>query len=107
VLAACAKNLALGPDYILWSHLKTVLSEQHTCSEVVNLANACIHIGHWPFFFKESTLVIIPKLGKPSYSASKAFWPIVLLNILGKLIKKCISNWIQFDCVKHGVFQSN
>jgi hypothetical protein len=26
---------------------------------------------------------------------------------MGKLIEKCVSNCIQFDCVKHGVFQSN
>jgi hypothetical protein len=31
----------------------------------------------------------------------------LMLNTMGKLIEKCISNHIQFDCVKHGVFQSN
>jgi hypothetical protein len=31
----------------------------------------------------------------------------MLLNTMGKLIEKCVSNCIQFDCIKHGVFQSN
>jgi retron-type reverse transcriptase len=74
---------------------------------MVNLANACFEYSHWPTFFKKSSSVIIPKLGKLSYSALKAFRPIVLLNTMGKLIEKCVSNRIQFDCVKHGVFQSN
>jgi hypothetical protein len=73
---------------------------------VVNLANACFDHGYWPTFFKESSSVIIPKLGKLSYSVPKAFRLIVLLNTMGKLIEKCVSNCIQFDCVKHGIFQS-
>jgi len=36
--------------------------------------------------------IIIPKSNKSSYNNPKAFWPIVLLNIFGKLIKKAISN---------------
>jgi hypothetical protein len=106
-LAACAKNSAPGPDHIMWSHLKLLLMDIDMCAKVVNLANACFEHGHWPTFFKESSSVIIPKLGKPSYAAPKAFRPIVLLNTIGKLIEKCVSNHIQFDCVKHGVFQSN
>jgi hypothetical protein len=106
-LAACAKNSALGLDHIIWSYLKLLLTDMETCVKVVDLANACFEHGHWPTFFKESSLVIIPKLGKPSYSVPKVFRPIVLLNTMGKLIKKCVLNRIQFDCVKHGVFQSN
>jgi hypothetical protein len=107
MLAACAKNSALGPDHIMWSHLKLLLADVETCAKVVDLANACFEHGHWPTFFKESSLVIIPKPGKPSYAAPKVFRPIVLLNTMGKFIEKCVSNHIQFDCVKHGVFQSN
>jgi hypothetical protein len=106
-LAACAKNSSLGPNHITWSHLKLLLVDVETCAKVVDLTNTCFEHGHWPTFFKESSLVIIPKPGKPSYSAPKAFRPIMLLNTMGKLIEKCVSNRIQFDCVKHGVFQSN
>jgi len=34
--------------------------------------------------------VIMPKLGKPAYDILKAFRPIVILNMLGKLIEKMI-----------------
>jgi len=35
--------------------------------------------------------IIIPKLNKPFYNTPKTFQPIVLLNILEKLIEKIIS----------------
>jgi hypothetical protein len=67
-LGACAKNSAPGPDHITWSHLKLLLGDMETCAKVVDLANACFEHGHWPTFFKESLLVIIPKPGRLSYS---------------------------------------
>ena len=73
----------------------------------MKLANACLRTGCWPKHFKESNSVIIPKPNKPSYATPKAFRPIVLLNTLGKLFEKMISNRIQFDCVKHDVFHPN
>ena len=39
-------------------------------------------------------LIIISKPNKPSYDTSKIFWLIVLLNIIGKLIEKILSNKI-------------
>jgi hypothetical protein len=47
-----------------------------------------------------------PKPGKPSYSTPKSFWPIVLLNTLGKLVEKMLACWLQFDGVAHGAFES-
>jgi len=41
-------------------------------------------------------MVIIPKPNKLSYDLPKSFRPIVLLNTLGKLIKKVIGERIQF-----------
>ena len=41
-------------------------------------------------------MIIIPKPNKISYDQPKAFWPIVLLNTLGKLIEKVIAERIQF-----------
>jgi len=43
--------------------------------------------------------IIISKLNKLSYDFSKAFYLIVLLNILSKLIKKIISNRLQFHAI--------
>ncbi|KAJ3558029.1 hypothetical protein NP233_g11592 [Leucocoprinus birnbaumii] len=64
-------------------------------------------VGYWLSHFKESISVIIPKLGKPTYSTPKSFRPIALLNTLGKLIEKMISTHLQFDCIKHEVFHPN
>ncbi|KAJ2923685.1 hypothetical protein H1R20_g13405, partial [Candolleomyces eurysporus] len=63
--------------------------------------------GHWPRHFKESTSVIIPKPNKPSYSSPKAFRSIVLLNTLGKLIEKMISNRFQHDMIKYDLVDPN
>jgi len=41
-------------------------------------------------------MVIIPKPNKSLYDSPKSFRPIVLLNTLGKLIKKVIEERIQF-----------
>ena len=40
--------------------------------------------------------IIIPKPNKTLYNQLKAFHPIVLLNILGKLIEKVVANRLQF-----------
>ena len=41
-------------------------------------------------------MIIIPKPNKTSYDQLKAFWPIILLNTLGKLIEKVIAERLQF-----------
>ena len=41
-------------------------------------------------------MIIIPKPNKTSYDQLKVFWPIVLLNTLGKLIEKVIAERLQF-----------
>ena len=61
-------------------------------TNIVNIANACIN---WPIHFKKSFSIIIPKLNKLSYDTPRSFWSIVLLNTIGKLIEKAISNRIQ------------
>ena len=51
--------------------------------------------------------MIIPKLGKPAYNTPKTFRPIILLNMLGKLIEKIIVRWLQFDAVKYSILYPN
>jgi hypothetical protein len=106
-LWACLSHSAPGPDHVTWTHLKRILLDSIVSGKILSLADACLQVGYWPSHFKESVSVIIPKLGKPSYSTPKSFQPIVLLNTLGKLIEKMISTWLQFDGIKFGVFHSN
>jgi hypothetical protein len=99
VLDACSSHSTPGPNHITWQYLKQILALSMCTKVILILANTSIQTGMWPKHFKESILVIILKPNKPSYSTPKAFRPIVLLNTLGKLVEKMISNWFQHDQV--------
>lgn len=66
--------------------------------------NQLIDQGVWPELFKKAQSVIIPKPGKPDYSIPKAYRPIALLLVMGKLCEKMIAQRIQFDSIKHNIF---
>ena len=67
--------------------------------KIISIANTCFELGLWPAHFKSSTMIIIPKPNKESYNSPKSFQPIVLLNTLEKLIKKFISECLQFHLI--------
>jgi len=90
-LKVCSNVSALGPGHITWRYLKSILADDICASGILFLANSCITLWHWPRHFKESVSVIIPKPSKLVYDTSKAFWLILLLNTLGKLIEKMIA----------------
>ena len=51
--------------------------------------------------------IVIPKPNKVLYNSPKSFRPIVLLNTLGKLIKKVIGNRLQFYVISNNfIYQS-
>jgi len=106
-LKACSNVSAPGPNHITWQYLKVILANNTYAVDILSLANTCLVLHHWPRHFKELVSVIIPKPGKPAYDTSKAFRPIILLNTLGKLIKKMIARRLQFDAVKYGILHSN
>ena len=106
-LKACSNVSAPGPDHITWRYLKVMLVNNTYAVSILSLANTCLLIHHWPRHFKESVSVIISKPGKPAYNIPKAFRPIVLLNILGKLIEKMVARRLQFDTVKYGILHPN
>ena len=96
-----------GSDYITWWYLKLILANNICAVGILSLANTCLSLQHWPKHFKELVSIIISKLGKSAYDIPKAFRPIVLLNMLGKLIEKMIARWLQFDTVKYSIFHPN
>jgi len=91
-IAKYSLSSALGPDHISWKHLKTLFSNNWCLEKIVNVTDTCINLKYWPSYFKAANTVIIPKPNKESYSTSKSFHLIVLLNTTGKLIEKVISN---------------
>ena len=110
VISKCNNLSALGPDKLSWYHLKTIINQdeclaninQDEClANIINIANVCFKLGHWPNYFKYSSMIIILKPGKMSYDQAKLFCPIVLLNTLGKLIEKVIAKRLQFTVVNN------
>ena len=85
----------------MWRHLKIILNQDSCLAHIINIADACINLGHWPNHFKRSSTVIIPKPNKPAYDSPKSFHPIILLNTIGKLIEKVITEWLQFYIIKN------
>jgi len=67
-----------------------IIKDEEYITKLINIANACINLGHWPSHFKMLTTVVIPKLNKTSYDSPKSFCSIVLLNTIDKLFKKKI-----------------
>jgi len=65
----------------------------------INIADTCINLGYWPTYFKRSTSIIIPKPNKVAYDSPKSFCPIILLNMLGKLFEKIISERLQVHSI--------
>ena len=96
-ILSCNNSSTLGLDKLSWSHLKIILEDDECLNIIIHIANTCINLEYWPLHFKKSTTVIIPKPNKKSYDSSKSFRPIVLLNTMGKLIKKVIRERLQFN----------
>ena len=101
VIVKCNDSLAPGPDKLSWWHLKIIIKQDECLTNIINIANACINLGHWLDYFKRLSMIIIPKPNKLSYDHAKMFHPIVLLNMLGKLIEKVIAKRIQFTVMKN------
>ena len=74
--------------------------EHNDClTNIIKIVNAYIDLGYWPNHFKRSLTIIISKPNKSLYESPKSFRSIVLLNTLGKLIKKVIGERIQYHIV--------
>ena len=96
MISKCDNSFMLGPDKLLWYHLESILKQDNCLSNIINIADTCINLGHQPNHFKRSSIVVILKPNKQLYDHSKSFHPIILLNTLGKLIEKVIGKRLQF-----------
>ena len=102
----CNNSSVPGPDMLTWHHLKSILKQDECLINIINIANTCINLGHWPSYFKCSSTVVIPKPNKLVYDQPKSFCPIILLNTLGKLIEKVVAKRLQFLIVKNNFIHS-
>jgi len=69
----CNNLSALGPDKLIWSHIKIIIRDEDCLSKLIDIANACIDLGYWPSDFKSSTMVIIPKPNITVYDLPKLY----------------------------------
>ena len=97
----CNNLLASETDKLSWRHLKSIIKDKTCLSNIIAITNTCFNLEHQPNHFKNSMTIVIPKPNKTSYDSPKSFRPIVLLNTLGKLIKKVISDRLQFHIISN------
>lgn len=94
-------------DRVLWKYLKVVIKDAECLKNIVNIANICINLYHWLLYFKSLFLIIISKPNKVFYNSPRSFCPIVLLNMLRKLIEKIISEKLQFQLISKNIVHPN
>ncbi|CAH2225556.1 jg21328 [Pararge aegeria aegeria] len=71
------------------------------------LYNKCFFRGFFPKIWKNAALKVIPKPNRDDYAVPKAYRPIGLLPILGKVLEKLISNRILWQLGKEGSLSAN
>ena len=103
----CNNFSTLKLDRISWKHLKCVIKDDKYLSNIVNITNACINLEYWLSYFKVSLSIIIPKPNKVVYNSPKSFCPIIFLNMIGKLIEKAISKWLQYHLIANNFIYPN
>ena len=102
-ISKCNNSSISGPDKLSWRHFKTIVNNSRCLKKSLDIANACFELGYWLLYFKTSTSIIIPKSNKELYNSSKSFRLIVLLNMIGKLIERFISERIQFHLISNNL----
>ena len=106
-IAKCSSSSTPGPDHIAWRHLKSIITNGRCLLKIIQIANMYINLEFWLSHFKSSNTVVIPKPNKINYNSPKSFCPIVLLNTMGKLIEKAISNRLQFHLSANNFLDSH
>ena len=100
-IAKCNNLSTPGLDKLSWRHFKSIVKDKSCLKRIINIADVCFELGYWPSHFKTSIFIVIPKPNKKLYDFPKSFRPIVLLNIIGKLIEKVINNQLQFHSISN------
>ena len=62
-----------GPNKLTWSHIKKIIRSKECIIRFIDITNAYIKLGHWPYHFKTSITAIISKLNKALYNTPKYF----------------------------------
>lgn len=98
-------NKAPGEDEIPNRILKSIIGL--ILPYLYIIFNACLSTGYCPTHFCLSITVVLQKLGKPDYTIVKAYWPIALLNTIGKALEFIIVNRISYLVETFGLLPPN
>ncbi|KAG9120597.1 hypothetical protein FRC07_003847, partial [Ceratobasidium sp. 392] len=63
---------------------------------------ASLKKGLYPTAWKHSRTAVLRKPGKPDYAVAKAYRPIALLNVIGKILSSCVAKRLITLADKHG-----
>ena len=89
VITSSSSSKAPGPDGLGLECLKiayrAIPDYFHSLYEVL------LRYGYHPKAWREATIVIIKKAGKPNYGIPNVYRPISLLNCLGKIAEKIMA----------------
>ena len=72
--------------------------------QMTALVQGCIRTGFHPCTWKTAKGVLLRKQGKPTYTVSKAYRVISLLNCLGKVVERAVATWIASYCEANDTF---
>lgn len=89
---------AAGPDGIPPEVVKVIVANYPT--ECLKVLNNCLKNGEFPLPWKRAKLVLIEKQ-KPDQQ-TKAYRPICVLNVLGKLMEQMILGRLQTEITRNG-----
>jgi len=92
-LRTTTNRSAPGPSGVGYKLLKWAHAANPTT--IPDLLDRCLWEGVHPW--KEATIVVINKPQKPDYSVPKAYWPIALMECVGKLLEKIVTKRINAD----------
>ena len=81
---------------LFWKYLKVITKNKNCINRLIDITNAYINLGHWLDHFKMLSMVIIPKLNKPSCYDSKTLeWVNKKNLILGLTQENSIESSLQ------------
>ncbi|KAJ1299696.1 hypothetical protein OPQ81_005386 [Rhizoctonia solani] len=71
-------------------------------SHLLPIFHASLCLGIYPMTWQEPHTVVLQKPGKPDYLITKAYCPIVLLNVISKVLSACVATCLNSLAKEHG-----
>ncbi|KAK1485910.1 zinc knuckle, partial [Colletotrichum abscissum] len=92
---------APGPDGV--TNLALQVARPWITPHLVRILNQSLRLGYCPQHFRKSTTVVLRKPGKDNYTVPKAYRPIALLNMVGKIMDAVIARRLSYLAETHGL----